>query len=410
MKILLANPGSRHAFRYLGFVYPPSGLLYVAAYAEKMGCNVTVKDFCIADESPEDFSFSEYDIVGITTDTRQYRGAETIAREARKSGCTVVMGGSHAQFVADEVLRAGHADFIVHGEGEITFHELTAALDRGDGFSGVNGISYRNNGDVITTSPRELIEDLDSLPFPARHLIDMEAYAKAGLKYGHERSVAIVSTSRGCSHNCFFCAIPSISGRRWRCRSVDSIMSEIDYLYHTYGYRAVAFCDDNFTVSTKRVKELCRRIIDGGYRLWWWSMSSPGTLGQNEDMVELMAQAGAKTIFIGVESASEDVLKGYNKQMKGTTAEQAVAVLKKHNIEIYASYILGGLNDSVRSILKTIRFARKLDSNVAQFTILTPYPGTDLYKKIKKVITDTSWHRFDGFHLVFKHEQVFDHC
>ena len=381
-------------------------MLYVAAYAEKMGCDVAIKDFCISDESPKDFSFSDYDIVGITSDSRLFPGAMDIAQEAKRQGCTVVMGGPHPQFVDKDLLEKDFIDFVVHGEGEITFHELSNILERQGDLSKVHGISYKANGSALKTPQRELIADLDSLPFPARHLVDMESYDRAGMKYGSMRSVAIVSTSRGCTHNCFFCAIPSISGRVWRYRSTESIMAEIDHLYNTYNYRAIAFCDDNFTISTQRVKELCRKILEKEYDLWWWCMSSPNTLIQNEEMVGLMAEAGAKTVFIGVESASEKTLKEYNKKMKGNTAENAVALLKRHNIEIYGSYILGGLNDSIGSILETIKFARRLDTHVAQFSILTPYPGTALYNEVKDKLIDREWGRYDGFHLVFRHKNI----
>ena len=409
MKILLTNPGNRHVFRSLGFVFPPSGILYIAAYAEKMGSDIAIKDFGISDESPKDFSFKNYDIVGITSDSRLFPGAMEIAQEAKRQGCTVIMGGPHPQFVDKDLLGKGFIDFVVHGEGEITFHELSTTLQRQGDLSKVHGISYKDNGNILKTPQRELISDLDSLPFPARHLVDMETYRKSGTKYGSKRPVAVISSSRGCTHDCFFCAIPSISGRVWRCRSTDSIMEEIDHLYNTYNYRAIAFCDDNFTISTKRVKEICNRIIERKYDLWWWCMSSPNTLIQNEEMVGLMAKAGAKTVFIGVESASEKTLREYNKKMKGNTAEKAAALLKRHNIEIYASYILGGLNDSVKSILETIKLAKRLDSNVAQFTILTPYPGTALYDKVKEKIIEKAWGRYDGFHLVFRHKNVSYH-
>lgn len=406
MKILLANPRSRSVFQAFGFIFPPTGLLYVAAYAEKMGYDVTLKDFGVSEDTPGDFSFKDYNIVGITSDTRRFPGAMDIAKVAKKAGCTVVMGGAHPSFVDRELLENGPVDFVVHGEGELIFHELVNTLGNNSDLSKVRGISFFDKGITHKTPHREPVADLDSLPFPARHLLDMEVYNRVGFKYGNKRPVALISTSRGCPYKCLFCAVPAISGRWWRYRSVDSIIAEVDYVYTRYGYRAIAFCDDNFTISTNRVKELCNRILAKGYDLWWWCMSSPNTLIKNEDMVEMMVKAGAKSIFIGVESASEETLKEFRKKMDGNTAEKAVAVLKKHGIEIYASYIIGGIHDNVKSILRTIKFARRLDTNIAQFSILTPYPGTALYEEIKDKIFDKRWHLYDGFFLVFKHEKV----
>ncbi len=406
MKILLTNPRGTNVFGKFGFIFPPTGLLYVAAYSEMMGCDVTIKDFFISDENPKNFSFKDYDIVGITSDTKQFPHAMDISRAAKKAGCTVVIGGVHPSSVHMEVQEIDSVDFVVHGEGELTFYELVRTLESKGNLSNVKGISYMVNGTVSKTHRRELILNPDKLPFPARHLIDIEAYNKRGFKYGGERLVAMISSSRGCPYDCFFCAVPFVSGRKWRSRSVDSIMAEIDELYNRYGYRAIVFSDDNFTISTKRVKELCKRILEKRYDLWWWCMSSPNTLIKNEDMVELMARAGAKTVFIGVESGSEKTLEEFNKKMDTSTAEKAVAVLKKYGIEIYASYIIGGINDNASSILRTIKFARKLDTNVAQFSILTPYPGTVLYEKLKGKISNKNWLFYDGVHLVFKHEKV----
>jgi len=406
MKILLTNPKSASIFRTFGFVFPPTGLLCVAAYAEQRGCNVSIKDFAISGESPRDFSFKDYDIVGVTSDTTQFPISMSIAKEAKKAGCTVVMGGPHPLFVDKELLTNGSTDFVVHGEGELTFYDLVKTLESQGDLSKISGISFKYNGLVKKTPQRELIADLDTLPFPARHLIDMKLYNRAAYKFGYQRPMINIITSRGCPHDCLFCAVPAISGREWRSRSVDSIMAELDIVYNVYGYRAVAFCDDNFTISPERVKELCKRIIEKRYDLWWWCMSSPSMLIKNKEMLELMSKAGAKTVFIGVESGSETTLKAFNKKMDGNTAIKAVSVLKQNKIEIHASFILGGVEENANSILKTIKFARKLNSNVAQFSILTPYPGTALYKKLKNKIIDKKWHRFNGFFLVFRHEKV----
>lgn len=195
-------------------------------------------------------------------------------------------------------------------------------------------------------------------------------------------------------------------GKTWRSRSAESVIAEIEDLYYNYGFRAVAFCDDNFTVSTERVKNICLKIMEKRLDIWWWCLSSPNILLKNEDMVNIMAKAGAKTVYIGVESASPSILKEFNKNIKKDVPFQAVNLLKKNGIEVFASYILGGLNDDLKTILSTIKLARKLDTEVAQFTILTPYPGTSLYNTLKSRLRHKKWHLYDAIHLVFKHEKV----
>ena len=406
MNILLANPKSVNVFESFGLVFPPLGLLYVAAAAEKAGFEVALEDFFVSGNKPSHFNFRDYDVVGITSDTRRFPGALEIAKRAKADGCTVVMGGPHPAFVDEDVLTSNYADFIVKGEGELTFPELLDTVKNCGDHSGVKGISYLENGNVMRTGSRELVEDLDSFPFPARHLIDINAYKRFGLKYGGQRSVAVLSTSRGCPNECNFCVSPQMYGRRWRARTPESVVAEIEHVYHEYGYRAVAFCDDNFTVSPKRVKAICSLLIEKQLNIWWWSLSTTTTLLRNEDMVALMAKAGAKTVYIGVESPDPAVLKEMNKNAKADAPSKAVALLKRNGIEVFASYILGGVNDDIRAIFRTIKFARSLDTSVAQFSILTPYPGTVLFNKLKDRLRHKKWHLYDGIHLVFRHRNV----
>ena len=406
MNILLANPKSVNVFESFGMVFPPLGLLYVAAAAETAGFTVGVEDFCASRNTPSRFNFRDYDVVGITSDTRRFPGALEIAGRAKQQGCTVVMGGPHPAFADEDVLLGGYADFIVKGEGGLTFPDLLEVIRRGVDPGRVKGISYLGDGRVIRTAPRELVEDLDRLPFPARHLVDIDVYKRFGVRYGGERSVALLSTSRGCPNACEFCATPQMYGRRWRARTAGSVVAEIEHVYYDYGYRAVAFADDNFTASPRRVREICNLLIGKNLDIWWWSFSTATALLRNEDMVSLMAQAGAKTIHIGVESPDPATLRELNKNTGAGVPSEAVALLKRNKLDIFASYILGGTNEDRRTILRTIRFARSLDTHVAQFSILTPYPGTVLFNKLKDRLRHTNWRFYDGTHLVFKHQHV----
>lgn len=407
MRVLLANPRSAaNAFESFGFIFPPLGLLYVAATAEAAGHAVAVEDCCLSRSKPAASDFSGYDVVGISTNTRRFPGALDIARRAKAAGCTVVMGGPHPAFADEDTLQTGLVDFVVRGEGERTFPLLLSVLEGEGDLAAVKGLSYLKDGCVVRTADAGLIDDLDALPFPARHLIDNEAYKKSGLRYGGQRAIAVISSSRGCPHRCSFCITPHMYGRRWRARSAASVVAEIEEVYHKYGYRAVAFCDDNFTVSPQRVKDICALLIEKKLDLWWWCLSTPAMLLQNEEMVALMAKAGVKTVYMGIESANPTTLEEFNKQRGDDLPQRAVELLKRNGIETFASYILGGLNDDVAAIFRTVRFARRLDTAVAQFTILTPYPGTDLYRKIEGTLRHKKWRLYDGVHLVFRHPKV----
>jgi len=400
----LLNPPNAGILKAVGVHFPPLGLLYLGAYLEREGYQPEVKDLCVDKGSKGDIRFRDYDVVGIGTDTARYYSALRIARAAKREGCIVIMGGPHPCFVDEEVLATGQVDFVVHGEGEITLHELLVELQKERGqFSGVKGISFAQNGQIMRTPRREFIADLDQLPLPARHLVDMNNYRQT--KFG-DRDITPVITSRGCPSNCSFCSSSTFFGREWRSRSVPSILQEIEDLYRRYQFNAIAFVDDNFTLSPQRVMELSEGIIQGKLEIWWWNLSRVDTIVRNEPMLKKMRRAGAKTIYIGLESAHRQSLEEFGKGSDIGMAERAVEVLKRNGFEIFASYILGGLSETAKAVNETIRWAKRLDTNVAQFSILTPYPGTALYERVKDRIFRRPWTFFDAQHLVFKHDHI----
>jgi anaerobic magnesium-protoporphyrin IX monomethyl ester cyclase len=405
MKILLINPSPSGTLKAAGVLFPPLGLLYIAAYMEKDNHQVEVRDLAIQKKKGE-IDYEEYDIVGISTDTTRHAQALRIARKAKASGCMVVMGGPHPCYVDEQILSTHKVDFIVRGEGEVTFAELVAALEKKDKrIDSIQGISFLSNGTLIRTPPRPFIEDLDSLPLPARHLVNLDDYRRTKLG---GRDITPLITSRGCPYQCAFCSSSHFSGTRWRARSVESVLNELEEIHHRYHFNAVAFVDDLFTLSSKRVIEICRGIVERKLDLWWWYLSRTDLLLRNEEMIKEMVRAGSKAVFIGVESANPDALVELKKGIDVEGTVQAVEMLKRSSVEIHASYILGGLQDTTKTIHETIRFAKRLNTNVAQFCILTPFPGTAIYEKVKDRIIKwrSPWSFFDMQHLVFRHDHL----
>ena len=401
MRILLVNPANAGILKAVGVHFPPMGLLYLGAYLEREGYHVEISDFCSSDQGPK---YSSYDLVGISTDTTRHLKAMEIARRAKEAGCMVVMGGPHPCYIDEEILASGWVDFIVHGEGEVTLLELVRSLEEGKNhWEVIKGLSFQRGAETVRTPPRPFIQDLDSLPFPARHLIDMDLYRRT--KFG-ERAITPVVTSRGCPANCNFCSSSSFFGRRWRARSPDSVVEELKALHDNYGFDAVAFVDDNFTLSPERVVAISEEIIRKGLDIWWWNFSRVENIVENEEMLEVMKKAGAKTIYVGVESANPQSLAELGKKMNLDSVGKAIELLKRHGFEIFASYILGNPSDKVVNIYETINFAKRLDTNVAQFSILTPYPGTALYEDLKERIWTRHWPFYDSQHLVYKYEHI----
>ena len=404
MNVLLVNPQSTGIFSTFGINLPPMGLLYVAAALEQAGHRVVVRDLSLQGEELSAFDLKSADVVGISSDSTRIEKAMVVARKAAAAGRPVVMGGPHPQFLADEICACGAVSYIVKGEGEPVFPALLSALEKGDDPASVNGLIYRAHGRIIET-PDAARPDVELLPWPARHLVDLHRYSGCV----DEVPITPIVTSRGCPGACHFCSSSSFFGRGWRYRSAESVLAELDEVYNRYGFRAVAFLDDNFTLSPERVEKIADGIIARDYRLHLWNFSRVDTIVKNPGMVKKLAQAGSRTIYLGIESESEDTLNSLGKNTTIKDVERAVSLLKENRIEVYGSYIIGNLNEDRGAVERTIAMAIRLDTNIAQFSILTPYPGTQLYEQIKDRIFTRRWKFYDGLHLVFRHPKINRH-
>jgi anaerobic magnesium-protoporphyrin IX monomethyl ester cyclase len=370
----------------------------MAAVLSESNHEVNIVDLNVAQDQqfiPE----NNWDLVGITLDTSRYYKGMKYASMLKSKGTKVVVGGPHASFMADEILRSGSADFVVRGEGEDTMLELVKALSEGGKLEQIRGLSYRGDNQLIHNADRTYPDNLDTLPFPARHLLDMDKYRTSKLG---TRSITSILTSRGCPYQCSFCASSKLAGTFWRARSVESILEEIQFVKDTYGYRAYAFVDDNFTLNPQRVIDLCKEICKRGWDIHWWCFSRVDTIVRNPEMVSLMYEAGCRSTYIGIESRNQETLDSYNKKISADISREAIAILKENKIEMTASFIIGALNENKEMVEDTLRFAKSLNPNTVSFTILTPYPGTDLFEKVKDRIITFDWRKYDGIHSVIK--------
>lgn len=404
MKVLLINPSALSMYSLFGLSLPPMGLLYIAAVLERCGHQVLVKDLTIDGVVLNDQELGWADLVGISSDTTRIDRALELARRAKSSDCTVVLGGPHPQFQAEEILATGFVDCIVKGEGEAVVPALLDALEQGQPLQAVPGLLFSHNGTLVeTVAPAQV--DVEQLPLPARHLLDLQQYR--GVVAG--RPAAPLISSRGCPGACHFCSSSSFFGRGWRARSAASVLAEIDELYRRYGYRAIAFMDDNFTLDPRRVIQICEGIMQRGYDLKWWNFSRVDSIVKHPEMVAAMATAGASMVYLGIESDNAETLNSLGKCSSLAEVRAAVSLLKQHGIETYGSYIIGNLNERPADVERTVQLAISLDTNIAQFSILTPYPGTVLYQQLKDRIFTRKWKFYDGLHLVFRHPLINRH-
>jgi radical SAM superfamily enzyme YgiQ (UPF0313 family) len=256
--------------------------------------------------------------------------------------------------------------------------------------SGIKGLVYRRNGQIVKTSPRELIQDIDALPFPARELVNLDWYKPNDFSGRGKRSASMI-TSRGCPFYCIHCASYLTMGRDFRAHSPEYVISEMELLVNKYKIEHIFLKDDEFTTNQKRVSQICELILKRGLKFDWTCLSRVDTV--SEDLFKLMKKAGCFTISFGIESGDDTILKNLKKSTDLAKAKKALQWANKAGIKTQCSFMLGNPGDTRQTIEKTINFAIGLKPVIVLFYILTPYPGTeayDIYMKGKREQLDWS--------------------
>ena len=379
--------------------YPPSGVAYIAAVLESDGHQVRVHDLGLDPElSPHEglapvLQFGP-DLMGITAMTSNYHSAREAAALAKASiGCPVVIGGPHATVFPERVVQEPCFDFLVCGEGEQTLQELVRVLDAegmdptGETLAGIAGLCYTDDDQVVRNAARPLIPDLDVLPFPARHLFDLERYplyASNG-----ERMFTILS-SRGCPFNCCYC-FKGIVGRTYRQRSPENILRELRELVDQYGVREFYFIDDLFTLDSHRLELLLAQILESGLDIRWQCLARVDRVAP--EVLRLMYRAGCRQIHYGIESGNERILRTIGKGTTKAQVRRAVTSTMEVGIRTKGYFMLGLPGDTLSTMKQTAAFAVELDVDDAMFSITTPFPGTRLWDELANKHPDRE---FDG--------------
>jgi anaerobic magnesium-protoporphyrin IX monomethyl ester cyclase len=361
---------------------PPLGVLYIAASLQEASIEVNVIDQTGEQMSDEQIvrRAERYspDIVGISLMTWQALKSAKLASMIRERlpNVHVVFGGIHPTLNAERMMnKYSEIDSIIIGEGELAMISLVRALENNHDIASVPGIYYRSNGQVKQGAPRQFIDDLDSLPFPALNLVKREWYGHfAGFQW---QDLAILITSRGCPYSCTFCSCSHFAGRRWRYRSPDNVVDEIEYMIGE-GYRTFFFLDDCFTVNTKRVYQIADLIVKRGLDIDW---SCEGRVDQvSVELTKAMVRSGCKILYLGIESASQKVLDSYKKRITPQMSMQAVNKARQGGMDaILGTFVLGGAGETEEDAKKTFEFAQKLDIDFPQFNVLRASPGIEIW-------------------------------
>ena len=374
---------------------PPLGLMCVAAYAEQhTDYEIEILDM-IAEEVTYDKLESELekrkpDIIGVTTTTFTLIDVMIVAKIAKAidKGVKVVLGGPHVYIYPEETIRLPGVDFLILGEGELPFAELLQNINDYESLRGVKGIVFKHRGEIINTSPREFIEELDSLPFPARHLTKVNKYSSLLAK---GTLVTTMITSRGCPYKCLFCYRPHL-GKKFRARSAINVVNEMEECVDM-GIEEILVYDDTFTIDRQRVMDICRLITERGLNITWDIRARVDIVDM--EMLRALRKAGCERIHYGVESANPEILKVLRKGITLPQVESAFEMTKEAGISTLAYFMLGSPTETREQIMNTIGYAKRLKPDYCHFSVTTPFPATPLYEMgIKKGIFDDYWWEF----------------
>lgn len=357
---------------------PNLGIAYLAATLEEEGEEIKVIDCQVTKNYKQRIieAIRFHSLVGISINIGTISSGLEIAKLIRtKSPKTkIVMGGAHPTAIYDKLIPL-YADIVVLGEGEDTIVELARFGD----LSTINGIAYWNDSLKVNPS-RPLITDLDRLKYPAWHLFDIKRYNFGSV----QMPFAFIMTSRGCPFQCIYCT-KFVHGSELRLRSLNNIVGEIDYLVNRFKIKEIHIADDNFTFYPERVKQLCNLIINRKYRNLRFALTS-GIRADFADpeMIELLAQAGVYSIYVGVDSSVQEFQEKLGRKLELKMVRETVKNIKKFGMQVSLFFMIGLPFETLDTMRKTIELAKILPVDQALFSIAIPFPGTEFYNIVRE--------------------------
>jgi anaerobic magnesium-protoporphyrin IX monomethyl ester cyclase len=411
MKILLVN--SPIWLNKPGVIAPvePLGILYLAACLLKAGHQVAINDLTLTGYNKQRFLLEaetqHYDVIGFSCRTASYAGTLLIINDmaALTYRPLVLMGGNHPTALPELTLKEVPGCIVVRGEGEITVVELINLLAQKGvcpDLASINGISYVLDGETVHTPQRELIADLDSLPFPARHLIPMEKYS---WKIGGKAAVNILS-SRGCPFHCIYC-FKSIFKNKVRYRSIENIVSEIRDVRAQFDREGVYFVDDFFTADNNRLDLFLNLLEKNDLNIKWRCLTRVDGF-DDVKLLERMKEKGCDTIIFGAESGDAETLVKIRKGISLSQSRDTILAAQKAGINLKVNFMLGFPWETYQSIYNTLSFAASLPPvKEYAFYFVTPFPGTEIWDQYCSN-QKFPWETFTEFNAFFKGKTISD--
>ncbi len=389
--------------------WPNLGFVYIAGELRKAGHTVQIYDAMSKNHRLPDMmkritSFRP-DVVATTAYTASMPAAADLlaAVKAADPGVVTVIGGVHATFCYEDVLTDyPFIDYVVRREGEVTFPELLRALEEKADLGQVAGIAYRGADGIIATADRPFLQDLDSLT-PAWDLLDWDDYTF--FVYPGSR-LAILSTSRGCSHNCSFCSQQKFWRQSWRARSPESVVSEIEHLVKTYHIDVFFIADEHPTADRERWERILDSLIERDLGVMFLIETRVNDIIRDEDIMHKYRQAGIIHIYVGIEATSQTTLDKFNKGILADDSKRALDIIHAAGIVSETSFILGSPEETPESVQSTLDLAKAYNPDFAHFLFLAPWPYADIYPDLKDHIVTWDLSKYNLVEPVIKPDKM----
>lgn len=363
-------------------IYPPLGIAYLASVVEAQGVEAEIIDANVL-RLPNDVVFEQIekfnpDLVAISVNIVTSRAGVELSKAVKnKLKKMVVLGGPHATASPENILLESGADCVVRQEGEATIADI---IDRNGAFEGISGVTYMKDGVIISNADRALIDDLDTIPFPAYHLLpELKNYRSKARKF----PVGAIISSRGCPYQCIYCN-KSIFGLKFRSRSPENVLAEIELLVDKYGVRQIDILDDNFTLKIENAEKIFDLIIEKKMEIVINFQNGVRADRLTRSLVKKMRRAGVVKVGLGIESGSTRMLKVMKKSLDLSKVLKAIEWFRDEGIVVTGFFMIGLPGEDEASMRKTIDFAKKANPHLANFSIVVPLPGTELYEMVRK--------------------------
>jgi len=391
----------RKPIRRMSFVYPPYGVVknepglkavkenygvfpslsmaYVAAVAEKEGLEVQFIDAHALQLSLEEtirrVKAFQPDMLAFTVTTYLFYQTLAWVRALREAiGVPTLLGGVHMGIYPEETMTHHSIDFGCTGEAEVVLPQFMAAVNNGGDLGKVDGLLWRDGDQIMVNECASVLDDINTAPFPARHHLPNDRYFSFISQY---QNFTPMITSRGCPFHCIFC---EQGGMKFRPRTPDNVVDEMEECYHVYKVREFDFFDSSFTAQKKRVIDICEEILRRDVRVYWAIRSRVDLV--NEPMLKALSKAGCKRIYYGIESGDSGILKTLRKETNIELIREVMALTRKYKIDTFGYFMVGSPGDTEETIRKTIKFSIDLKLDYAQFSKVTPMPATELYRML----------------------------